>query len=222
MKRMTTWVLMVCLVPYLTGCTSLTSGLWSSDLATDHGEATGNPDLRVLDGGEHKDYLVQYYEERTSSGAKRRSYWLYENDARIRAGKKPRFVNAHAADGLKPIPVEISTVEATLAVTNGATGSAIGVPIAAQIAPFATNGAPVYVVLLADHRRFVLVAGGSEAGMFALPVYRRSSSEATLYALTPVTVTGDVVCTLVVVGTVVGIVYFYVVYANGTPNPNNP
>src|SRR5581483_11000751 len=161
MSRMTAWLVIVCLVPYLTGCEdladhSLTGRLWSSDLATvDVNTPAPYPHLELSAARDQKDYLVQYDEYRDKDATiRRRAYWLYANQTRIEAGKKPHFVNPKVATGLPVILVETNLVSVP--------GATAGAPETIQTnivsRAVATNGVVIKVVLQSDQRHFTLYA----------------------------------------------------------------
>ena len=199
MKNFITWMLIACLLPHLTGCADLadkplTARLWSSDLASNHNGPMPNPNLQVSSAKDHKDYLVQYEEQRDRDAKiKRRAYWLYANQSRINAGKKPKFIDPPKVGELQAIPVETNAV--------------VDVSI--------TNAVPVRVVLLSDQRHFTIIANGAEVGSFVLPAYADSTSRAELIALTPVTVVTDAAIGVAIVAVAAGCIYLWACAQNG-------
>jgi hypothetical protein len=190
MKSLITWLFILCLMPFLTGCedlggNSLTGKLWS-DMAANHNGPAPDPNLKISQTRDRKDFLVQYDEVRDrDSSAKRRAYWLFASKRRLEKGKKPHFVNPRQANGLQAVLVETNSV-----------------PDAVE-----DSAARPGAVLLSDHRHFTLVADGGEVGTFCLPVYADRTSRAELVALTPVTVLGDTAVVVGAVAAVVGLVY---------------
>lgn len=190
-KTFISWMLVVCVMPMLTGCDtlreeSLTGRLWSSDMATDHDGPAPYPNLQLAQAADHKDVLVQYDEVRDRDAViRRRAYWLHASEARIAAGKKPRFVDPRKAAKLEPISVE----------TNGAAAS---LPAASP---------QVRAVLVSDQRHFILIANGNESGTFFLPAYRDGLSRTELVAVTPLAVLGDAAICTTIVALVVGVLY---------------
>jgi len=64
-KRGISCLLVVCLVPWMTGCEGLTGQLWSGDYGDDHRHAAPEPDLKLSQTPDRKDVLVQYDEMRS-------------------------------------------------------------------------------------------------------------------------------------------------------------
>ena len=172
-----TWLLMGCLVPFFTGCSdladySLTGRLWEHGDASDRSLPAPHPNLCLYETADRRDILVIYDETHDDSGViRRRAYLLNANKARIDEGRGPRFVRVRHMDRLLTIPVE-------------------------SPAPLQTNndaGAEMRAFLLADGRHFTIVSQGAEAGEFYLPAYVSFSGRAGRIALTPLTVSADVV-----------------------------
>jgi hypothetical protein len=190
MKRFITWLLIVCLAPFLTGCEdladkSLTGKVWNN-LAANHDGPAPDPNLKIFQAPDRKDFLVQYDEARDRNATiKRRAYWLYASERRVEKGKKPHFVNPHKADRLQAVKVETNSVPDAIV----------------------DSALPTGAVLLFDHRHFTLVSNGSDLGTFYLPAYGDGASRAQLVVLTPVAVVGDTVIVLVIVGAVAGVIY---------------
>ena len=190
MKSFITWLLVVCLLPFLTGCEglsdqSLTVHLWDN-LAANHNGPTAYPNLKISQAADHKDFLVQYDEIRDKNAhVTRRAYWLYASQRRVEKAKRPQFVNPHLADRLQAVAVETSSVPDAIV----------------------DSAAPTGAVLLSDHRHFTLTANGANLGTFCLPTYADGKSRAELAALTPLMVTVDTAVVAAEVGTVVGVIY---------------
>lgn len=176
MKQAVTWLLIICLVPWFTGCAepggqSITGRLYSSDLAANHNGPSDSPNLRISRSEERKDFLVEYDEQRDSDARiDHRAYWLYASQPRIEKGKRPHFVDPAKAGALMPVSVE------STAVTNS----------------IVFSSAPAGAVLLADHRHFTLVFDREDLGQFTLPSYPDPVSRAKVAALAPFAAAGDV------------------------------
>lgn len=190
MKCFLNWLLIVCTLPFLTGCQeladqSVTAHLWDN-LSANHNGPTPSPDLKISQDARRQDFLVQYDEIRDKNGhITRRAYWLYASDRRAEKGKQPHFVNLHEADRLPTVQVETNSVPD--AIVNSA--------------------APTGAVLLSDRRHFTLVANGTDLGTFCLPIYADRQSRAELIAFTPATVMVDTAVVAAEVGVVAGIIY---------------
>jgi len=184
-KRGVSALLIVCLMPWMTGCESLTGRLWSSDLGENDYQAAPEPDVKLSQTPDQKDVLVQYDEMRSKDAKIRhRAYLLYANEAIITSGKKPRFLTAKAAGKIQCAPLTIS---------------------------FATNLSTVgdltlRVVLAEDKHHFTLASNGRAIGTYQLPDYTQHNAWAQV-ALTPATVTGDVIICASVVG--IFVLYIY-------------
>jgi hypothetical protein len=101
------WLLVVSLIPFLSGCQSLkeacTGQLWISD----HYEPATNANVGLFQPPNHSDVLVQYDEQRKKDGLiECRAYMLLANEHKVEAQKKPDFIPAGLADKMEPIPVE--------------------------------------------------------------------------------------------------------------------
>ncbi len=211
MKRIVTWLLIACLAPYLTGCQeladhSLTGQLWSSDLATGGKNSPAPyPNLKLSQASDQKDYLVQYDEFRGKDASiRRRAYWLYANQARIEAGKKPHFVNPNTATGLPAILVETNLV----AVPGAVSGAPESVQTNIVSMAVTTNGITVRVVLQSDQRHFTVYVNEAEAGTYFLPAYSGSGNMAAVVALTPATAAVDVAAAAAIVAVLAAVIYY--------------
>ena len=101
----------------------------------------------------------------------RRSYYLWHNQARIAAGKKPKWAKATSTEGARPIPV-IPYHDAS------------------------TNSPPeqmTYAVTVREGRAFTLHRPSEPTETFDLPVYAETHGTAIRLALTPFAVVGDTV-----------------------------
>src|SRR5262245_28099868 len=88
----------------MVGCT--TSALWQSDQLTRFHEPAASPNLQLSRSTRDQEVLVEYDEWREGSTQQRhRAYWLGENEHRIRAGRKPKFVSITDQTELETIPV---------------------------------------------------------------------------------------------------------------------
>lgn len=157
--------LMLVLGVSLSGCA--TRALWEEGrFARFHEPAT--PAHVQLFGSKHKgDVLVAYDEAREGDDSvRRRAYWLRENQERVQARKKPKFVRPERNGGL----IEIHPVTAP---PNG-----VGEP--ERCAVVSTNG-----------QGFTLYTEGKSAGVYELPVYADASGRVKQVALTPIAVAAD-------------------------------
>ncbi len=190
-KTTITWVVVACLVPFLTGCEglsdySLTGRLWESDRALDHSGPAPHPNLQLYQTSNHKDFLVLYDEEHDNDGViKRRAYLLKANERRIETGRSPRFIKVRNMDRLEAVSVGTDS----LVETNG------------------TRDAGFRVVLKSDERHFTLLADGGEIGSFYLPVYVNKGDRTWRIMMTPLAVTGDVAIYATLTAAVLGLVY---------------
>ena len=160
-----------------TGCEtvekhSLTYRLWDNGDLRKWSEPAPNPNLAICEATNGADLLVQYDAlSEKHSVVKRRAYYLQRNEARIAAGKKPKFVSLAVADGMKPIAV----LPTQVAVTNLPPGPA------------------AYAIVTKEERGFTLYRPPQPAATFDLPVYAETSGTPTRIALTPFAVAGDTV-----------------------------
>src|SRR5882724_11532526 len=169
-KRGISCLLIVCLVPGVTGCEGLTGQLWSGDYGGVHCHAAPEQALNLSQTPDQKDVLVQYDEVRSKDmKVQRRAYLLFANEKTVAAGKKPRFITAAAAGKMQGFPLPISYM------TN--------LSIAGDLT--------LRVVLQEDKHRFTLVSDGREIGSYQLPDYLQRSTWVQVL-LTPAAVTGDV------------------------------
>ena len=87
---------------FLCGCA--TAKLWEADHFSWFGEPAPDARLRLFQSDQNQEVVVEYDELTPGQGAiRRRAYFLQENDARVRALKKPKFLTRPATDGLKSI-----------------------------------------------------------------------------------------------------------------------
>jgi hypothetical protein len=165
--------LFACLFGGATGCEtgqqySMTCRLWANDEFRNFHEPARCADMKLYQAPRGGDVLVVYNEanERNDS-IRRRAYLLMANDAKVRAGRKPRFVNPKTAGDLAPIPV-----------------------VAAMVPGSITNG-PACAVAPVDGKAFTVFRGGWAQGPYELPVYAAHGSAAVRAFLTPIAVVGD-------------------------------
>lgn len=191
MKTFITWMIVMCLVPLLSGCENLsdhtlTGHLWDGEADLDHSGPTPHPNLEIYQTSNHKDFLVLYDEVRANDGViRRRAYLLNANQRRVEAGRHPRFIKVRNLDRLEAVPVE--------------TGSLVE-----------TNGTPdrgVRVLVQSDERHFTLFSDGREAGSFYLPAYVNKADRAWRVAVTPLAVTADVAIYSTIAAAIVGLAY---------------
>lgn len=157
----------------LNGC--ITKQLWEQKAFC---EPASPPNLELSFDRQRKDVLVQYDEiSERSYKTRHRAYFLYENLKRLENRHRPRFVS--------PVP------------------SLIPLQI---LAPEQSSGVyldqELYAISATNSTSFALYSNGRELGSYELPVYRDGVQLAGQIALTPLTVTADVV----IVGTVVGVI----------------
>jgi len=195
MKTPITWVLLACLVPYLTGCAemmdnylpdhTLTGRLWDSETGGHHYEPANPPELALYQDPGHGDILVVYNEVDHKTGAiLRRSYLLDANQDRIVAGKKPHFLDVPATTRLEPIPLETNSLPAA-----------------------ATNDLQLWGVISPIGGDFTLISNGQVIGPCRLPVYGEGGNHAERILLTPVTVVGDVAIYSAIAAAILGLAY---------------
>ena len=180
-----------------TGCEtveeySLTYRLWDNGDLSKYNEPAPNPHLALLEPTNRADVLVQY----DALGEKhteitRRSYYLWPNQARIAAGKKPRWVKPTAKGGTKAIPV----ISYEAASTN---------PPPEQM---------TYAVTTQEGRGFSLYRPTEPKETFDLPVYAETHGTAIRMVLTPFAVVGD---TVMACG-VIAVVGLYLWLQSGAP-----
>jgi hypothetical protein len=181
MKRLShTWRVMglgMCLLFLASGCEtvqkySLSYRLWDNEDFCKWSEPLPNPRLALFETPDHTNLLVAYdaFSEKHSV-IMRQAYYLRPNQARLRAGKAPRFVPPVTAKGMEPIPV----FEQSAAATNSLT----------QL----TN----YAVISDSGHAFTLHPQAEPLGDCQLPVYPESSGTALRVALTPFAAVGDTV-----------------------------
>ena len=172
-----------------TGCEtvenySLTYRLWDNSDLRKFSEPAPEPNLALFESTNRADVLVQYdaLSEKHST-VTRSSYFLRPNQARVAAGKKPRWLDPAVTNGMQSIPV----LSAPAAVTNQSAERTI------------------YAVTIREGRGFSLNGPDGAQQTFALPVYAETSGTITRVVLTPFAVAGDTV----MVGGVVAVVGFF-------------
>jgi hypothetical protein len=171
--RWTVRLLLGALAPCLTGC--VTPKFWGDYEINRHYAAT-DPKLAVYEDTKKGDELAVYDEvSDKDSPPKRRAFYLLANEARMRAGKKPVFVNPKKAGTLPPVPIGSARESLT--------------------------GFDLCVVVMPDQHHFTLVARDQEVGQFELPSYPDRGDEIGRFLLLPAAVAGDAV----VVGSVAGL-----------------
>jgi hypothetical protein len=149
---------------------SLSYKLWDNSDLSKWSEPSSNPRLALFESPDHTRLLVVYDAvSEKHSVVKRQAYYLELNQARISAGKAPRFTDPAASEGMTPIPV----FEAATFATNPPT----------QL----TN----YAILSESGREFTLHPQAERLGAFQLPAYPESSGTMVRVALTPLAAVGD-------------------------------
>ena len=173
---------------------SLTFRLWDNGELRKFSEPAPNPNLALFEATNHADVLVQYdaFSEKHST-VKRQAYYLQRNEARVAAGKKPKWVNLAAADGMKPVLV--------LPTQNVHTNP--------------PPELPAYAVVTREGRAFTLYRPTESEATFDLPVYPETSGTPTRIVLTPFAVAGDAV----MVGAVAAVVVFLLWVQSGAQTP---
>jgi len=155
---------LTCIAPLiLSGC--MTHRLWTGEMAEDFYEPSA-PNRLVLFATPAKGDMLAEYDEVSpwKEHPRRRTYFVNENLSRIKALKKPRFVNLTATNGLSLIPLYDSSV----AVTN---------PAAATI---------VYAITFTNENRFaIFLVNGQRGGSFELPTYKSARGTLKVVLLTP-------------------------------------
>jgi hypothetical protein len=162
-----TWPCIVLLF-LLNGCA--TSALWKAG-SVDFHEPYPPSRLELFDAPQKNDLLV-VYDELSPGGdtARRRAYFLRENEERIKSVQKPRFVSLNATNGLRGIPL--------LGETN---------------AFHPHDGFVVYARTNGAGNRFTVFRGNeSGSDRLQLPAYRCWITGAKRALLTPVTLILDV------------------------------
>jgi hypothetical protein len=139
---------------------------------------------------DNRDVLVTYDELRERNDAiRRRAFFLKGNIRKLEEGEKPRFVALAVIQKLNLIPV---------------------VECPAGIAPPADV---ICAVASAAGSEFTVFQAGRELGSYHLPVYLDRTGSAERLALTPLTVTGDIMIAAAVIAVVGGLVILWA-YAN--------
>jgi hypothetical protein len=165
----------VCLLFLVSGCEtvqdhSLSYKLWDNADLSKWSEPSSNPRLALFESPDHTKLLVVYDAvSEKHSVVKRQAYYLEPNQARISAGKAPKFTDPAAAEGMTPIPV----FEAATIATNPPT--------------HLTN----YAILSESGREFTLHPQAERLGAFQLPAYPETSGTIVRVALTPLAAVGD-------------------------------
>jgi hypothetical protein len=187
MKKFTTWLLVACLIPWLTGCESaseytLTGRMWDDGVGDKFQLPAAEPNLKLAQTADGKDVVVQYDEAfGANSSTKRRAYLLLTNQSRVANHRKPHFIAIARADALAVTPLEINSLS--------------NVP---------AGDTALCVNIRPDKHGFVLFSNRATIGSYELPVYSRNGTTVRAF-LTPLTVTGDVI----IYASLVGIVVMY-------------
>ena len=167
---------MLLLLPLLSGgC--LTHALWTRAALDDYKEPYALTDLQLFDA--KKDFLVVYqeYSERNDK-IRTRGYLLHQNEIRLAANKRPKFINAGQSKGLEPVAVFSQPFDR------------------------GTNALPaVYAVAQTNHQSFTIYSNQLPAGAYDLPTYNDGKGKYERIALTPFSVIAD----LTIVGGFIGL-----------------
>jgi hypothetical protein len=161
-----------------TGC--VTHALWSHGTFDEWNEPAQSPNLRLYLRPDHKDFLAVYdeYSGRHDS-THTRAYWVYGNDSRTAKRHRPEFISTNTVEGLIPLPLFTD-------------------------APVSTNAPDfLYARMLSPGREFAMYSGDRQVSYHELPTYNDGAGLSARIALTPVTVTADLVIVAVVVGVAV-------------------
>ncbi len=179
----------ICLIPCLVGCDTmheytLTGMMWDSDMGENHHEPMTDPCLKLSQTKDGQDVLVEYQELYEGNGhIRHRAFLLFQNEKRLDANKKPRFVSESKANKLRASPIQ------TFSVTDE-----LPTPQPLRYAVISTYG-----------NGFTIVTDGYAGDPYRLPVYLDPRGTIVEVALTPVTATCDVVIYTVIIGSIVGL-----------------
>ena len=170
------WFLLPVAAALLSGC--VTKKLWQQDAFR---EPWPEPHLQLTFDQDRKDVLVGYDELNDRSDQRRpRAYYLFQNEKRIMAKRKPAFVDPAKMVKFPPVSV-FSGLQPVAMTTN-----------LELVAVTATNNAS-----------FKLYSKGKPLGEFFLPVYKDGVWQAQKALLMPLAVGADAT----VVGGVLGVVW---------------
>ena len=165
---------------------TLTGRLWEKEVLGHYYEPAHNPHLQLFYDQRQADILATYNEEHTKRrGIRRRAYFVSRNRGRIKAVRKPRFVNPKRALRLSAIPL---------------TGSPAG-PL--------PNSGPIQASISADGRQFTFNRD-LWSGTFRLPVYPDQTRRLILggrIIATPFAVAADAAVVGIIVAAVAGVIY---------------
>jgi hypothetical protein len=200
MQKAVTTLMLFSLMPLISGCESikehsLTGRAWDENMNSVCRPALGTH-IQFFQTPDLTDVLVRYDEEREKTGTLHpRAYFVLANEPRTLARKRPRFVKPSIADGMQPVPFNVSTNNSP--------------------APVPSAGPGFSAVLSADGLEFALFRDGRQAGSYSLPVYVDRRSQVVMLLVAPGTLTVDAVVGGLVVGAFAGVLY---VYARANPS----
>lgn len=147
------------------GCTY---ALWTNGNLDAFKEPAQNPELRLYQSGQRKDFLVVYneYSERRDT-IHRRAYWLNKNQCRLEKQRAPIFVRKQSLRNLAPVPVFYSTPEKE------------------------DFNAGFYAVCDTNQQSFAVFSTNQEIGSYNFPLYNDHWGTVEKVALTPFAVSAD-------------------------------
>ena len=168
MKEWRNSLILVCLMPWLSGC--ITSALWETTSA-DRWEPANKSNLRLYQTADHKDVLVRYDEalKRNAAIKKSRAFLVFANQHKLDAGKKPSFLSARGAAKIQSTPLEI-------------------VP---SIDSHSGKNEKILATISSDGSNFTLVSNGRAIGPYDLPAHITTSGKMIRFIMTPPAVVGD-------------------------------
>jgi hypothetical protein len=162
------------------GC--CTYKMWDEGAFDSSNMPAANPNLKLFEAKQRNDFLAVYneYSERKEA-TRTRAYWLNENQDRVRRAKAPEFVAVRSAQNLAPVPVYYSS--------NNVVQSQF------------------YAIVDTNHQSFALYSSNSVVDLYNLPFYDDGRGKPERLAMTPLTLTADVVIAAGIVAVVVGCIW---------------
>jgi hypothetical protein len=148
----------------LPGCA--THHLWTESRFAEKHAASVEPHLEIYRMHSAPSFVAVYDEWNPRGPVTRRAYFLFPNDVRSAASKKPRFVPLHVTQVGERVPIFEKAPEVG-AITN--------IAWAVKFSPFS----------------FELYDAGSCLGRHELPVYRDSGNTTAQVLITPVALVAD-------------------------------
>lgn len=155
------------LLPLLLGSSCATKALWTNGNLEAWNEPADDTSLRLFQSANRKDLLVVYDEYSERSGATHtRAFWLNKNEERLEERRAPRFVSAHSAHDLSPVPVF-------------------------KLLREPSEPPMFYALFTTNQESFALYSGAAEINSYNLPSYNDGRGKLEKAALTPLAVTAD-------------------------------